>query len=118
MIKDNEVPDKLLTKLLQDLDALDYISEIAKDETASNRRLETLATLANSRTRLGKTIILCVLAKGDPRYLKLVQGGNNDLAKMLQDIRELDSHKQPLMTYKTFRSGNKRSLSVTKRMRY
>ena len=111
-MKDSEILENVLLKLVQDFDALDSISEGVKDESASNRRLETLATLANSRNKLARSIVMCLLLKGDPKFKQLVQGDERDLAKLVRSVLGLD-RKQGLMTFKSAVS-QKTSLMVTK----
>ncbi len=99
MTKEEELLDKILKKLENDFDALDPIAESVKSESASNRRLETLSTIANSRNKLARSLIACIYLKGDPKYRQLLQGADKDIARIVRDVIALGK-KEALMTYK------------------
>ncbi len=80
--------------------------------------IRRLATLVNSRNRLGKTIITVVLSKNDPKYLELLNK-SDDLATIAKNISQYEIEKRQLMTHKSFDSGaNKKTLSIRKQMKF
>lgn len=112
--KDNEILEHIISELVRDFDALNSAADAA--EVGSTKRL---ATLANSRNRLGKTIAGVLLAKSDPRYFALADTEVDDLASMLKRIRESDSQKQPLIAHKSHDDTiGKRRLSVRKKIEF
>ena len=94
--------------MLKDFYALDGIVE-SSVEAGSTRRL---ATIANSRNRLAKTILAFVVAKGDPKYKLALQdsSADKDLASLVKSVLAMDSstHKN-LMTYKVMKTRKKPS---------
>ena len=105
-MKDDEIVEHVLSELLSDFDALKSAADAA--EVGSTKKL---ATLANARNRVGKTILVFVHAKHDPKYLKLVEG-RDDFALLIKNIRQQEGVKQQLMTYKSFDKGlSKKRLS-------
>ncbi|MGI0092330.1 MAG: hypothetical protein ACREBS_11535 [Nitrososphaerales archaeon] len=94
-MKDNEIVDYVVSTLLKDFDALESPVHIA--EGGSSRRL---ATIANSRNKIARTILVFLAFKGDPKFLKLGQSKERDLARIVKNILALDDGKQPLMMRK------------------
>ena len=79
--------------------------------------IRRLATLVNSRNRLGKTIIAVVLSKHDPKYLELLNI-SDDLAMIAKNISQYEIDKQQLMAHKTFHGEvHKKTLSIRKQMK-
>lgn len=104
-MNDSELVDHVLASLQKDFDSLEAKIADAKDDA-------TVATLTNSKQRVGKTILGFLIFKGDPKFTKLGPKREQDLTRMLKEVAaDLNEGKMQLMTYKDARRRKRRFMT-------